>query len=752
MNTTIEKLNNEQDYAPDEPVWGPVRLIMRGDTVGGGLNGNLNKPIIDLAKRMAYIKKQNEDISQNATAGFILLSSFEEGATLTLANEILLFHADSQYYRWTGTLPKTIAANSTPATTGGIGGGKWVLVGDSSLKAALNSIDGADMVRTSTGESVQQLINMFSKRNNLHLIMAKMAAGEEVKIACYGDSTTDGVGTTDHVKNIAGTDHNINAPNAWPAQLQILLREMYQNDAIHVFNAGFSGQRIENGWATVNYETNITKNPHYGVCDMVLLNFGLNDAARTNRLYRYITQTEILIKKIIIGGSTPVLLSCNLTYLSKNDGSERDKHEVTQQYNQAKLYLAQKYNIPFFDLSNAMLCWLQKNNQYKWGELQPDGLHFGDLGPKYQAMWLASRLYSNTVIINDATQYQSINLMDSKANSPFGYASRYTGTNSKYLSIVLSDEQNYINKPVMSIYVWCETNNVSCVYRQISYENNTGSYITNADIMTGAVETYKVLPRFDMTNGKTSYGGSDVPRYICDIKFGLNKLSYIYNRDKQIGTNDFYFGFFDFVKNYEATHKQRNLLSKSGPIRSFATVPAKTSVINHIRTDMYDMIGQDSLQLFVDHRKTYLYLEFEGSALNGIALTQTAGMRKGFNDGFMLFKADNDSLSAHVIRTTIDTNKTTHATAADGIIPIFIDKTYCTVLLECYIDKFNNIVMNSINERYELLSHHIISPLFAFPFSGVFANVFNRNASQNKDISMQFTITRAEVWYKDITE
>ena len=60
--------------------------------------------------------------------------------------------------------------------------------------------------------------------------------------------------------------------------------------------------------------------------------------------------------------------------------------------------------------------------------------------------------------------------------------------------------------------------------------------------------------------------------------------------------------------------------------------------------------------------------------------------------------------------------------------------------------------MNSINERYELLSHHIISLLFAFPFSGVFANVFNRNASQNKDIFMQFTITRAEVWYKDITE
>ena len=65
--------------------------------------------------------------------------------------------------------------------------------------------------------------------------------------------------------------------------------------------------------------------------------------------------------------------------------------------------------ILFFDSSNAMISCLQNNNQYKWGELQPDGLYFGDLGHKYQAMWLASRLYSNTVIINDSTQYQSIN-------------------------------------------------------------------------------------------------------------------------------------------------------------------------------------------------------------------------------------------------------------------------------------------------------------------------------------------------------
>ena len=57
--------------------------------------------------------------------------------------------------------------------------------------------------------------------------------------------------------------------------------------------------------------------------------------------------------------------------------------------------------------------------------------------------------------------------------------------------------------------------------------------------------------------------------------------------------------------------------------------------------------------------------------------------------------------------------------------------------------------MNSLNEQYGLLSHHVISPLFAFPFSGIFGNIFSKNVSRDEDISTQFNITRAEVWYKD---
>ncbi len=57
------------------------------------------------------------------------------------------------------------------------------------------------VIKQQTGESKQRILDTFPEDyNKLHLIMAKMAAGEDVKIACYGDSTTDGINTTNHKK------------------------------------------------------------------------------------------------------------------------------------------------------------------------------------------------------------------------------------------------------------------------------------------------------------------------------------------------------------------------------------------------------------------------------------------------------------------------------------------------------------------------------------------------------------------------
>jgi hypothetical protein len=91
--------------------------------------------------------------------GWILKQSFETGATLTLPNEALLWGSNGEYYRWSGSLPKTVAAGSTPESAGGVGQGAWVGIGDAALKTMLASSAGASMIGMAAGGTLQQIIN-----------------------------------------------------------------------------------------------------------------------------------------------------------------------------------------------------------------------------------------------------------------------------------------------------------------------------------------------------------------------------------------------------------------------------------------------------------------------------------------------------------------------------------------------------------------------------------------------------------------
>lgn len=87
-------------------------------------------------------------LAQQAIAafGWIPMDSFQDGATLTLPNQILRDESTGEYYRWDGALPKSVAAGSTPASSGGVGEGAWISVGDSALRTMLASSDGAALI------------------------------------------------------------------------------------------------------------------------------------------------------------------------------------------------------------------------------------------------------------------------------------------------------------------------------------------------------------------------------------------------------------------------------------------------------------------------------------------------------------------------------------------------------------------------------------------------------------------------------
>ncbi|WP_225786074.1 hypothetical protein [Pseudomonas sp. Marseille-P9655] len=64
-------------------------------------------------------------------------TDFFFGATLAANDEVLLWSADrggdGNFYAWRGAFPKVVAANMSPATSGGLGPNAWVSVGDASV-------------------------------------------------------------------------------------------------------------------------------------------------------------------------------------------------------------------------------------------------------------------------------------------------------------------------------------------------------------------------------------------------------------------------------------------------------------------------------------------------------------------------------------------------------------------------------------------------------------------------------------------
>ncbi|WP_423246348.1 hypothetical protein [Morganella morganii] len=89
------------------------------------------------------------DVNQAiVAAGYIPMDSFQQGAEITKRNEILRDETTGEYYRWDGDLPKSVQAGSTPESTGGVGVGKWVGVGDASLRSELKKELVTESVKT----------------------------------------------------------------------------------------------------------------------------------------------------------------------------------------------------------------------------------------------------------------------------------------------------------------------------------------------------------------------------------------------------------------------------------------------------------------------------------------------------------------------------------------------------------------------------------------------------------------------------
>lgn len=123
-----KNLAGQQDLLPGV---GPYEQIRRGQLVK--VDGPA-KSYFDLFVR-SY-----------AEAGLPVKGTFEDGCTLSTADDIAIYLADGKGYSWGGALQKEVAPGSTPATSGGLGANVWIPRTDAILRNELAAPSGAGLV------------------------------------------------------------------------------------------------------------------------------------------------------------------------------------------------------------------------------------------------------------------------------------------------------------------------------------------------------------------------------------------------------------------------------------------------------------------------------------------------------------------------------------------------------------------------------------------------------------------------------
>lgn len=94
--------------------------------------------------------------------GFNPIGTFQDGATLNAAGDIIQDETTGTWYRWDDltTLPKTVPSGSTPDSTGGTGSGKWLAVDVSDvLRKDLSESSGTSLIGDESGLTLQERLH-----------------------------------------------------------------------------------------------------------------------------------------------------------------------------------------------------------------------------------------------------------------------------------------------------------------------------------------------------------------------------------------------------------------------------------------------------------------------------------------------------------------------------------------------------------------------------------------------------------------
>lgn len=210
-------------------------------------------------------------------------------------------------------------------------------------------------------------------------------------ISAYGDSTVDGNGTTPFAPNAYDSSgnatpnhyHNDDAPASWASIIDSNLTPAGKR----VFNNGYGGRSIIDGWAINNLSAAVTDNATNTELKFVMIDFGLNDVVLSSWS---VSLFQSMYAKLILAVRKAGLIPVVLTSDPVSNNNERPTTLIQNVLVPAQRAVAG---------SNAcMLC--DKNAQIlatwpEWNQNQPDGLHFNNLGHQKKAEIIQQFIISN---------------------------------------------------------------------------------------------------------------------------------------------------------------------------------------------------------------------------------------------------------------------------------------------------------------------------------------------------------------------
>ena len=165
-------------------------------------------------------------LQQIYNLGWNPVGTFQGGAIITAAGDILQDESTGVWYRWDDlqTLPKTVPENSTPDSTGGTGEGKWLAVDVSDvLRKELAEPTGAALIGTELGLTVQEALE--SGKRSIESVHRKKKVFEtnwvfpdyNQLLSLYGYSVLipQGLAIDNMYYYVAYTSNTSNGANLW---------------------------------------------------------------------------------------------------------------------------------------------------------------------------------------------------------------------------------------------------------------------------------------------------------------------------------------------------------------------------------------------------------------------------------------------------------------------------------------------------------------------------------------------------------